>query len=117
VIRTTALACNLPDKTANALNHESGRIYTEVMVEHYRIYRNHDVWLNNPKMQKYHDRISQSSFLHSHSVDAAQEAFYKACKTAKANRDDGAKYPHKKKYYRTTIWKNTGIRKRGSHLL
>jgi putative transposase len=68
-------------------------------------------------MQKYHDRISQESFLHAHSIDAAQEAFYKACKTAKANRDDGASYPHKKKFYRTTIWKNTGIRKRGNHLL
>ena len=117
MIRTIALACKLSNKTADALNHESGRIYTEVMIEHYRIYRNHDVWLNNPEMQKYHDKISQSTFLHAHSVDAAQEAFYKACKTAKANRDDGAKYPHKKKYYRTTIWKNTGIHKKGSHLL
>jgi hypothetical protein len=87
------------------------------MLEHYRIYRNHDVWLNNPKMQKYHDRISQTSFLHAHSIDAAQEAFYKACKTSKANRDEGANYPHKRKQYRTTIWKNTGIRKRGNHLL
>jgi putative transposase len=117
MIRAISFACNLPSKTADALNHESGRIYTEVMVEHYRIYRNHDLWLNNPKMQKYHDRISQSSFLHAHSVDAAQEAFYKACKTAKANRADGAKYPYKKKYYRTTIWKKKGIRKRGGHLL
>ena len=117
MIRTVSFACNLPTKAADALNQESGRIYTEVMIEHYRIYRNHTIWLNNPKMQKYHDRISQSSFLHAHSIDAAQEAFYKACKTAKANRDDGAKYPHKKKYYRTTIWKNTGIHKRGGHLL
>lgn len=68
-------------------------------------------------MQKYHDRISQPSFLHAHSIDAAQEAFYKASKTAQANRGDGANYPHKKKFYRTTIWKNTGIRKRGNHLL
>jgi len=87
------------------------------MIEHYRVYRKHGVWLNNPRMQKYHDRISKESFLHAHSIDAAQEAFYKACKTAKANRDDGASYPHKKKFYRTTIWKNTGIRKRGNHLL
>ena len=117
MIRTVPFACNLPTKTADALNRESGRIYTEVMIEHYRVYRHHAIWLNNPKMQKYHDRISQSSFLHAHSIDAAQEAFYKACKTAKANRDDGAKYPHKKKFYRTTIWKNAGIRKRGDHLL
>ncbi len=117
MIRTLILPCKLSNKTADALNRESGRIYTEVMIEHYRVYRNHDVWLNNPQMQKYHDRISQSSFLHAHSIDAAQEAFYKACKTARANRDDGASYPHKKKSYRTTLWKNTGIRKCGSHLL
>ncbi len=117
MIRTVSLACNLSTKTADTLNRESGRIYTEVMIEHYRIYRNHTLWLNNPMMQKYHDRISQSSFLHAHSIDAAQEAFYKACKTAKANREDGANYPHKKKSYRTTIWKKKGIRKRGNHLL
>jgi len=117
MIRTVSITCKLPNKVADSLNRESGRIYTEVMIEHYRVYRKHNLWLNNPKMQKYHDRISQSSFLHAHSIDAAQEAFYKACKTAKANRDDGAHYPHKKKYYRTTIWKNTGIRKRGNHLL
>jgi len=117
MIRTLILPCNLSSKVADSLNRESGRIYTEVMIEHYRVYRKHGVWLNNPRMQKYHDRISQESFLHAHSIDAAQEAFYKACKTAKANRDDGASYPHKKKFYRTTIWKNTGIRKRGNHLL
>lgn len=117
MIRTLILPCNLSSKVADSLNRESGRIYTEVMIEHYRVYRKHGVWLNSPRMQKYHDRISQESFLHAHSIDAAQEAFYKACKTAKANRDDGASYPHKKKFYRTTIWKNTGIRKRGNHLL
>jgi hypothetical protein len=43
----------------------------------------------------------------------AQQAFYKACKTAKTNKAnglDGAKYPHKRKVYRTTVWKNTAIR-------
>jgi len=117
IIRTVSISCKLPDKVADALNRESGRIYTEVLIEHYRIYRNHTIWLSNPMMQKYHDRISKSSFLHAHSIDAAQEAFYKACKTAKANRGDGAKYPHKHKHYRTTIWKNTGIRKKGNQLL
>ena len=117
MIRTLILPCNLSSKVADSLNRESGRIYTEVMIEHYRVYRNYGIWLNNSMMQKYHDRISQKSFLHAHSIDAAQEAFYKACKTAKANRDDGASYPHKKKFYRTTIWKKTGIRKRGNHLL
>lgn len=117
MIRTVSVACKLPIKVADRLNRESGRVYTEVMIEHYRVYRNHGLWLNNTKMQKYHDKISQRSFLHAHSIDAAQEAFYKACKIAKATRGDGAKYPHKKKFYRTTIWKNTCIRKKGHHLL
>ena len=42
------------------------------MVEHYRVYRNHLLWLSNQKMQNYHDRISEPSFLHVHSIDAAQ---------------------------------------------
>jgi putative transposase len=117
MIRTISIACKLPNKTADALNRESGRIYTEVMIEHYRVYRHHNLWLSNPRMQKYHDRISEASFLHAHSIDAAQEAFYKACKTSRANRENGAKYPHKKKPYRTTIWKNTGMRKKGNQLL
>jgi putative transposase len=57
------------------------------------------------------------SLLHAHSKDAAQEAFYKACKTAKANRALGAKYPHKRKHWRTTIWKQSGIRRQEDTLL
>jgi hypothetical protein len=72
MIRTVSIACKLPSKVVDALNRESGRIHTEVMVEHYRMYRNHRLWLSNPKMQKYHDRISGPSFLHVHSIDAAQ---------------------------------------------
>jgi putative transposase len=55
--------------------------------------------------------------LHAHSKDAAQQAFYKACKTAKANRQKGANYPHKRKLWRTTIWKQTGIRRQANRLL
>ncbi len=55
--------------------------------------------------------------MHAHSIDAAEQGFPKACKTARANRDDGAHYPHKRKFWRTTIWKNTGIRKRDGALL
>jgi putative transposase len=55
--------------------------------------------------------------LHAHSKDAAQAGFYQACKTAKANREKGANYPHKRKFYRTTIWKQTGIRRQGDRLL
>jgi IS605 OrfB family transposase len=53
------------------------------------------------------------------SRDAAQQGFYKACKTAKACRELGldTHYPYKCKRFRTTIWKQTGIRKRGGTLL
>jgi hypothetical protein len=46
--------------------------------------------------------------LHAHSRDAAQEAFDKACKTIKALKKAGnkeARYPRKRKFYRTTVWK------------
>ena len=48
--------------------------------------------------------------LHAHSKDAAQEGFYKACKTANANHHLGAHYPHKRKLWRTTVWKPSAIR-------
>ncbi len=56
--------------------------------------------------------------MHAHSIDAAQQGFYKACKTAKALKrtDPSAKYPHWTKKFRTTIWKNTAIKRRGDVL-
>lgn len=57
--------------------------------------------------------------MHAHSIDAAQEGFYKACVTTRALRKAGiteAKFPHWTKKYRTTIWKNTGIKRRGNDL-
>lgn len=77
MIRAVLIVRKLPDKVADALDHQSGRIYTEGIIDHYRIYRNHTIWLNNPKTQKHHDRISQSSFLYAHSMDATQDVFYK----------------------------------------
>ena len=68
------------------------------------------------KLDDYYGK-TEMPLLHAHSIDAAQEAFYKACKTAKANRGIGAHYPHKRKYWRTTIWKNSGIRGRDGYLL
>ncbi len=59
------------------------------------------------------------TILHAHSRDAAQEAFAKACKTAKSCKKIGlnSHYPHRIKHWRTTIWKSTGIRKREGALL
>lgn len=55
-------------------------------------------------------KLDDLRLLHAHSVDAAQEGFYKACKTARAIRDIGGHYPHHRERYRTTIWKSSGTR-------
>jgi putative transposase len=117
-LRTVYFRCELPRSVADALNRESGRVYTQVMVEQYRIYRKRGVWLSPNAQKCYNDYLNdQPAVLHSHSIDAAQEGFPKACKTAQANRAEGAHYPHKRKYYRTTIWKHTAIRLRNGTLL
>jgi putative transposase len=121
VIRTAYFRCHLPRSEANALNSESGRIYTQVMVEHYRIYRKKGLWLSAKAQERYNDFLNQENapLLHAHSIDAAQQGFPKACKTTRAARKAGfeaAKYPHKRKRYRTTVWKNTGIRLEDGHL-
>ena len=107
MIRTYILTCDLPRASADSLNRESGRIYTRVMVEHYRIYRKHGQWLCSGQAEKLDDtyHVEEKRILHAHSIDAAQQGFYEACKTAKtnkANKVEGAKHPHWRKHYRTT---------------
>lgn len=116
MIRTQILACHLAKPEADALNRESGRVYTATVVWHYRTYRHSDHWLSPGAAEKLGDYLSGTT-LHAHSRDAAQQAFYKACKTARATRGEGAHYPHRLKHYRTTIWKNTGMRLREGRLL
>lgn len=116
MIRTRILPCHLPRTQADALNRESGRVYSQTLIWQYRIYRRKGIWLSPSASERLGDFLSGTT-LHAHSRDAAQQAFHKACKTAKANRASGAHYPHKRKYYRSTIWKNTGIRVRGGRLL
>jgi putative transposase len=109
MIRTHEFPCQLNRAEADALNRDSGRLYTQTLVWHYRIYRRKGIWLSPKAAERFGDALSETT-LHAHSRDAAQQSFYKACKTAKVNRNLGGKYPHKRKFYRTTIWKNTGIR-------
>jgi len=122
MIRTHIFRGHISKQLAESLNRESGRIYTQAMVEHYRIYRQTGHWLSpnsSEKLMDFYDRQNGvSALLHSHSVDAAQQGFPKACKTAKACRSIGLnnRYPHKRKFYRTTVWKNTGITKKGGNL-
>jgi putative transposase len=118
MIRTHTLPCTLPKADAEALNRESGRVYTETLLWHYRIYRRKRIWLSQTDAEKLGDFFSGTT-LHAHSRDAAQQGFYQACKTAKACREAGLdiRYPHKRKDYRTSIWKRTGIRVRDGIVL
>jgi len=120
MIRTHVFRCALPRDEADALNHESGRVYTGTLVCHYRIYRKSKHWLSMYAGQKVEDRLGGSTILTAHSRDAAQQGFYKACKTAKALKQagiEGVRYPHKRKRFRTSVWKNTGIRVRDGALV
>jgi putative transposase len=112
-LRTVILKCELPKDEADELNHASGQVYTQTKNEHYRIYRKHEVWLTAERSEYVLGiyGVQGAEVLHSHSIDAAQQAFYDACKNARAARKAGyaTKYPKRNKYYRPTIWKNTGL--------
>jgi putative transposase len=121
MIRTHIIQCNLPKPDADALNRESGHVYTGVTVEHWRVYRKHGIWLSRGVHEKLSDYYTKDDtpILHAHSKDAAQQAFAHACKTTRALRKAGidVHFPHRRKYYRTSIWKSTGIRTRAGSLL
>jgi putative transposase len=119
MIMTRVFTCSLPKESADTLNRESGRIYTATMVEHYRVYRHTGNWLSPRGDQKLSDWVTGETMLHAHSRDAAQEAFPKACKTARACQKAGfnTRFPHRRKFWRTTIWKSSGIRKRDTWVL
>jgi len=112
MIRTHVFACALPRAEADVLNHESGRVFTNVLVRHYRVFRRSDHWLSPGAGERLEDSLGPST-LHAHSRDGAQQGFYHACRTTRAARQAGfpeTRYPHRRKWYRTTIWKRTGIR-------
>jgi len=123
MIRTAIIDCHLKRTEADALNRVSGAIYSQTLVTHYRVYRKRGQrkrhWLSQFAGMRLNDYLTRDEppLLHAHSKDAAQEAFYKACKTAKANRALGANYPHKRKWWRTTIWKQSAIRRQEDRLL
>ncbi len=122
MIRTSIIPCDLPKAAADALNRASGAIYSRTLVTHYRVYRKRGnktrYWLSQFAGMRLNDYLTRSDppVLQAHSKDAAQEGFYKACTTAKTNRHLGAHYPHKRKFYRTTIWKSTSIRRQSDTL-
>lgn len=119
MIRTYVLKATQPKSLLGDLNRESGRIYTDVVVTHWRAYRKSDVWLSCHSSQKLNDFLHPETILHAHSRDAAQEGFYKAVKTTHTLRKQGirSRFPHHRKLYRTSVWKSTGIRIRGEQAL
>jgi putative transposase len=123
MIRTYIIPCDLPKTAADTLNRASGAVYTRTLVTHYRIYRKRGQrkrhWLSQFAAMRLNDFLSRDDppVLHAHSKDAAQEGFYKACKTAKLNHHLGARYPHKRKHWRTTVWKPSAIRVRDQTVL
>src|SRR6185312_13459665 len=85
---------------------------------HWRTLRRKDLWLSQKSGTRWGDARTDAA-MHAHSIDAAQQGFYKACVTTRALRKAGfveAKFPHWPKKFRTTIWKNTGIKRRGDVL-
>ena len=107
-------ACQLPQARAEAFNAESARIYNMVMAEHYRVYRKKGIWLKMHAAEKLNDRYDAATpkILVASSIDAAQQAFYKACKQVHTKRKRGdvqAKFPHRRRSHRTTVWKKIGV--------
>jgi putative transposase len=120
MLRTVELACSLPKADADALTAESGRVYTDMLVCHSRVYRKQGVWLAPTSGERLEDALGGPTTLHAHRRDAAQQGFYTACKTARACRKVGleVKYSHRRKRWRTTIWKaSKGIRAHAGTLL
>lgn len=118
MIRTHIIPCALPRDTADSLNRASGSVYTGVLVSHWRTIRRKGVWLSEKSGTRWSDRRTDAP-MHAHTIDAAQQGFYKACVTTRALRKAGfteAKFPYHPKKFRTTIWKSTGIKRKGDAL-
>jgi putative transposase len=119
MIRTRIIPCDLPRAACDALNRASGEIYTGVLVWHWRTIRRQGHWLSERSACRWSDRRG-SAPLHAHSIDAAQQGFYKACATTRALRKAGftaVRFPYHRRKFRTTIWKNTGLRRTGDTLV
>lgn len=115
MIRTHIVPCKLNRETCDSLNLASGRIYSGIVSRHWRLLRQKDLWLSEKTLTRLSDmRPSvQAMAMHAHSIDAAQQGFFKACKTTRALRKAGftdANFPWRNKKFRTTVWKNTAIK-------
>jgi putative transposase len=89
-----------------------------VLVAHWRVVRKKGIWISQYGAMRWSDRWTDAK-MHGHSIDAAQQGFYKACVVTRALRKAGfveAKFPHRPKKFRTTIWKNSTIKREGDVL-
>src|SRR5262245_12091287 len=82
VIRTHTIPCRLPRARADRLNQASGRVYSAVLVAHWRVVRKKHIWLSETAGTRWSDRRTRAP-LHAHSIDAAQQGFYQACATTR----------------------------------
>jgi putative transposase len=114
VIRTVIIPCHLDKQTADSLNLASGRIYSGIVSRHWRLLKQKGLWLSEKSLTKLSDlRPSiQAMPMHAHSIDAAQQGFFKACVMTRAARKVGieAKFPWRNKKFRTTVWKSSAIK-------
>src|SRR3990167_2412903 len=114
MIRTAIVPCRLNRATCDTLNLNSGRIYSCIVSRHWRLLKQKGLWLSEKSLTKLSDlRLANRELpMHAHTIDAAQQGFFKACKTTRAIRKAGieANFPWRAKKFRTTIWKNTAIK-------
>ena len=121
MLTTTQFACSLPKAEADALNAESGRVYTDTLpCSTIGATASKASGFPRRAVSAWRDCTGGPTTLHAHSRDAAQQGFYKAnARRLPACRELGLHihYPHKRKRFRTTVWKHTGIRKRAGTLV
>ena len=121
MIRTYVIPCDLKRIHADSINLNSGRIYSGIVSRHWRLLKQKGLWLSEKSLTKLSDlRLANKDIeMHAHTIDAAQQGFFKACKTTRALRKAGfpeANFPWRSKKFRTTTWKNTGVKFKGSRL-
>jgi putative transposase len=75
MIRTHLFPCSLSRAEADALNRESGRIYTAVLVRHYRVYRKKGHWLSPGAGERVEDSTGPT-LLHAHRREQCRGALY-----------------------------------------
>ncbi len=79
------------------------------------------MWLSEYGAKRWSDyRIDGAVPMHAHSIDAAQEGFYKACTVTRALKKANiatARFPHRLKKFRTTVWKKIAMTMKGDRLI